>query len=208
MVRRTKPEDPADHDAGRFDRRTQIIDEAALLFGRRGFNGTSLKDVAERCDITKAALYYYFPDKESLVKAVYGTRMTQLNKTTRQALAQAEDDPVSRIRAFVRHCTARMDGHREAWIVGSQIFGTIEQMPDPGPFVALRDEFETMLRSELVRAMDLGILRRTDPRLTARMILSWINYMPRWHKPGSSLTAEQVGEVFLDMTLNGLFAES
>ena len=193
-------------DLTRIDRRTQIVDEAAILFARKGFASTSLRDVSERCDMTKAALYYYFPDKESLVKAVYVTRITQLNKSMRQALARVEDEPIARIRAFIAHCASRIDGNREAWIVSSQMFGAIEATPGAESIIALRDEFETMLREEVVRAIDQGHFRPNDPRLTTRLLLSWVNYMPRWHKQGTGLSAEEISQTFLDMTLYGLLS--
>ncbi|MGR3743309.1 MAG: TetR/AcrR family transcriptional regulator [Pseudooceanicola nanhaiensis] len=203
-MRQKRASDTGNTDPARIDRRTQIIEEASLLFSRRGYLGTSLRDVADRCDMTKAALYYYFPDKESLVRAVYVTRMTQLNRSMRQVLSRAPDDPVARIAAFVRHCANRIDGNRESWMVGSQLFGSIEAAPGTEEAVALRDEFEALLRTEIEHAMDMGIFRRNDSRLTTRMLLSWVNYIPRWHKHGTGLSAEQVCDNFLNISLNGL----
>ncbi|OWU84507.1 hypothetical protein ATO6_12565 [Oceanicola sp. 22II-s10i] len=203
MARKPRP-DIVTEELARIDRRTQIVDEAAFLFARKGFSGTTLKDVADRCDMTKAALYYYFPDKESLVRAVYVTRMAQLNKSMHAALSRAPADPLSRIAAFVRHCASRIDGNREAWIVGSQLFASLETSPGAEVIVALRDEFENTLRTEVERAMDQGVFRRMDVALTARLLLSWVNYIPRWHRQGSGMSAEAVCDVFLDMTLKGL----
>jgi AcrR family transcriptional regulator len=52
------------------DTRQQILDAAWALFVEHGFDKTSLRQVAERVGVTKAALYYYFPSKEDLLSAL------------------------------------------------------------------------------------------------------------------------------------------
>ncbi|MFI0468221.1 TetR/AcrR family transcriptional regulator [Saccharopolyspora sp. 5N102] len=54
----------------RVDTRTEIRAVAAELFARQGFEKTSLREVAERLGITKAALYYHFPSKADLVRGI------------------------------------------------------------------------------------------------------------------------------------------
>lgn len=52
------------------DTRTRIKDVALELFARQGFEKTSLREIAERLDITKAALYYHFPSKNDLLRSL------------------------------------------------------------------------------------------------------------------------------------------
>ena len=54
------------------DTREQILVAAGQLFIELGFDKTSLREVAERVGVTKAALYYYFPSKEDLLEALLG----------------------------------------------------------------------------------------------------------------------------------------
>lgn len=60
ITRRRRPE----------DRPREIIDAALTLFSERGFSATRLEDVASRAGLSKAAIYLYFKDKTSLLKAV------------------------------------------------------------------------------------------------------------------------------------------
>jgi AcrR family transcriptional regulator len=46
--------------------RTAAVEIASRLFATHGYDGTSLRDIAEEAQITKAALYYHFPNKEAL----------------------------------------------------------------------------------------------------------------------------------------------
>jgi AcrR family transcriptional regulator len=56
--------------APRGDTRKRIQDVALELFVERGYEGTSLREIAERLDVTKAALYYHFKTKEDILVAL------------------------------------------------------------------------------------------------------------------------------------------
>lgn len=186
-------------------RKAQIIRAATDLFAEAGYAGTSLRDVADKCGMTKAALYYHYPDKESLLKAVVEHRMTRLVEAMEEALATAgTDDPIARARAFVRASARLIDSDRSGWVVGSRIFWSIAAIPDRTDVIALRDRFEGLLKAEVTRAMEQGILFPDDPGTITRLLLSWLNYIPRWHKPGGAKTAEEVADEFFDLTLRGL----
>ncbi len=49
---------------------SQILEFAQIRFGRYGLEKTSMREIAEDLKISKASLYYYFPDKESMYSAV------------------------------------------------------------------------------------------------------------------------------------------
>lgn len=185
-------------------RKAQIIRAATELFAASGYVGTSLRDVAQKCGMTKAALYYHYPDKESLLKSVVSYRMTRLNEAMHSAIEATEsDDPMVRLRAFVLACARQIDNDRSGWVVGSRIFWSIEAIGDRSEMIELRDRFEGMLRTEVDRAIANGTLRDEGAGMMTRMILSWLNYIPRWHRPGGRMTAEQVADEFLRLNLQG-----
>jgi AcrR family transcriptional regulator len=83
-------------------RMQEIIRVAAELFGERGYDAVSLEDVAERLDVTKGSLYYYFASKDELGTAAIETLGAEW--TTRlEQLPEAQDGPPSkRLRALIR----------------------------------------------------------------------------------------------------------
>ncbi len=72
MVRMSTPIEQG-YAAGRA-RREKIIGVATELFGRVGFNGATMLEVAQECGISRAGLSHHFPTKESLLEAVLETR--------------------------------------------------------------------------------------------------------------------------------------
>jgi len=78
-------------DGHRADTRQRILDVALDLFTEQGYDGTSLRQIAERLGITKAALYYHFQSKEDILLALH----MRLHEFGRESLRQLGDEPVT-----------------------------------------------------------------------------------------------------------------
>lgn len=70
--------------------------------------------------------------------------------------------------------------------------------------MALRDRYEGLLRTILQRGMEEGAFRPLDVGLTARAILSLLNWMIRWFRPEGPLRAAEVARFYFDLILRGL----
>jgi TetR/AcrR family transcriptional regulator len=80
--------------------KAKIIDNAMQLFSKKGFDATTVDDIAGASGVNKALLYYYFKNKSGLYEAV----MTQVLDAIHDAVANASgghDDPATELEAFV-----------------------------------------------------------------------------------------------------------
>lgn len=184
-------------------REDQLVGIATELFASKGYDGTSLRDIADAAGITKAALYYWFPEKEALFVRVVENRMGSLIRQVSLAIEQAAD-PIAKIRAFLQASAEQMDANRSAWVTSSINFWSNFDAAQREILLAQRDRFEQLLRQCVADAVAQGLLRPVDPALVTRLLLSGLNQLPRWHKPGGRLSAAQVVEAYLDMLLTGL----
>ena len=189
------------------NREEQLLAIACKLFANRGYQATSLRDIAEAANITKAALYYYFPNKEALYERVVLESLQSLNEQVSAAVANAKG-PTQRIRAFMEASALVMqDNGRDKWVAGSNAFWQGATSGQRLAALELRDGFERLLRQCIADAVAAGELRPVDPAMTGRFLLSALNYMPRWHKADGKYTAVQVMQQFLDMLMYGLVLE-
>jgi AcrR family transcriptional regulator len=76
------------HEARRGDTRARIQQVALELFAERGYDKTSLREIAERLDVTKAALYYHFKSKEDIVRSLVEDYFGQIDELIAWAKAQ------------------------------------------------------------------------------------------------------------------------
>ena len=72
--------------------RQHIIDTARALFSESSYLGVSMSDIAEKLDITKAALYYHFPSKEDIYNAVLDEVLNDINAALMEALKEKTQD--------------------------------------------------------------------------------------------------------------------
>ncbi|MEV4357250.1 TetR/AcrR family transcriptional regulator [Nonomuraea sp. NPDC049625] len=79
-------------------RRREILDTAVTAFSANGFNAVSLREVADKADISQAGLLHHFPNKASLLMAVLQDREDRNREDERRRLAEGED----RMEVFLR----------------------------------------------------------------------------------------------------------
>lgn len=183
----------------------QLVEIAGALFARKGYEGTSLRDIAEAAGMTKAALYYWFPEKEQLFQRVVIARLDTLMKRTLEVVGD-ETRPIEKIRRFFLANARMIDESRFSWVASSHTFWSNFNVEQRQAIVPRRDRFEGLLRQYIAEAIEQGEFRDLDPAVAGRFLLSGLNYMTRWHKGGGKYTAEQVMEQYLEFAFNGMRA--
>ena len=81
----------------RGESQEKILDAAQSLFARRGFNGVSLKEIADRAGVDASLLHYYFTSKDRLFGAVIARHADEVNKARLQALRRYEEEAKGRL---------------------------------------------------------------------------------------------------------------
>jgi AcrR family transcriptional regulator len=79
----------------------EILTTAAELFGERGYDAVSLEDVADRLDVTKGSLYYYFASKDELVTAAIEALGNEWTARLSRLPAGQQGAPAQRLRALI-----------------------------------------------------------------------------------------------------------
>jgi AcrR family transcriptional regulator len=173
----------------RFElKRHRLLKAAATCFNRKGYSGTSLKDVAHHLGLTDAALYYYVRNKEELVYQCY-LRGAELG---RDAMDRARADGTNGFEQallYIRYHVEVMVGDRGPVAIMSEI---------PSLRKPHRDEILQISRrhsSEFEKILTLGIedgsIGRCNVRMTGNAIMGAINWIPKWFH-GDAETAEKV----------------
>src|SRR5579863_7956382 len=86
----------------RHDTRQRIQSVALELFAEQGYDKTSLREIAERLDVTKAALYYHFKSKEDIVSSLVEDYFGQIDEMVAWARTQPRT-PESRAQVLERY---------------------------------------------------------------------------------------------------------
>jgi AcrR family transcriptional regulator len=166
--------------APRADNRLpQILDAAARFFSEKGFETTSMREIAGMAGMLPGSLYYHFASKEDLLVAVYAEGVRRIKEAVAPALA-GEGDAWTRLENV---CAAHLGALLEESDYGQVV---IRVRPDDAPevasrLVALRDEYERTF-AQAVQALPLP--PRTDRRVLKLMLLGALNWSQTWYRSG------------------------
>ncbi|MDD7021476.1 MAG: TetR family transcriptional regulator [Aeromonadales bacterium] len=86
--------------------RQAILDSAMRLFSRRGFERTSLSDIAKYAGVTRGAIYWHFEDKGHILVELCESiaQENHLKEKMDRAASPEEDDPLGRLREWLLSC--------------------------------------------------------------------------------------------------------
>lgn len=81
--------------------RTQLLDAAEEVFGRKGFHETTLKEVAELAEFSVGSVYSFFENKDDLFRQIFLRRGDEFMVDMRAALRDSEADPAAQLHRLV-----------------------------------------------------------------------------------------------------------
>jgi len=148
--------------AGGEKRRSTLVEEAIRQFGREGYNGASLDQIATAVGVRKQTLLYYFPTKDDLLEACLAAAGQRVAEVIADAL-EGTDQPWERAEAVIHAVYALA----EEWPEFPMFIREAGRM-DPSAFDRFAGALEPLrLRAIdfLQTAMDAGLVRKQDPAL-------------------------------------------
>ena len=192
---------PRDH------RYHEILEGAARLIYQRGYEATSMQEIAEACGLTKAGLYHHIKTKEALLLAIQHYGMDVFEE---QVLAKCADiaDPIARL----RECMARnialvtQDASKEVSIILHEhqtLTGSAKQEIN-----VRKKRYVRFLEAAFREAAERGQIRTVDPTLAAFSFLGTVLWMYKWFHQDGKLTARQLSDGMIDLFFEGLMPRS
>jgi AcrR family transcriptional regulator len=160
-----------------------------------------MQDIADRLNMTKGNLYYYFKNKQDLLFHCHMKCM----EISLAALTEAErgaGKPRDRLRRLlVAHIRGIIEDSYGAVLLTDLEDLTAEQRKT---YVRMRDKFERGVRKIIDQGIASGEFRKIDPRVAGFAILGSINWMPKWYRPDGKLSADSLADGFAEFFMHAL----
>jgi AcrR family transcriptional regulator len=183
-------------------RRADMCRAAAQLFRERGFDATSVSDVARALGLTKAGLYHHFESKEALLYEIMTFGLERVRDEVVVPI-RAIRDPEERLRQLiVRHARIATRGRGAVTHLNDEI----RALP-PGPRKQIEEKMRLyfdLIRNTLLELRAAGRLRDVNPTVATFALLGMILWLPRWFRQDGALTQEQVAVEIAKLALGGL----
>jgi AcrR family transcriptional regulator len=188
-----RPQSP-DYDK----RRDAIIDAAARLYGRRGFQGASVADLAKACNTSKSLIYHYFPSKEDILYAVMASHLELLLAAAEATLERPGLTASERLRAIAHHFMRLYEGAADSHKV---LLNEIDNLP------AERRADVVAKQRRIIHIVErqIGAVAPGAPSLpTTMLFFGMINWTHTWFRPDGTMKAAELADLAADLLLNGL----
>jgi TetR/AcrR family transcriptional regulator, cholesterol catabolism regulator len=186
--------------------RTRIIYlKAADLFHEKGYDATSMDDLARASQITKAGLYYYIKGKEDLLFGIMTYAMDWLDREVIEP-ARAVADPEARLRLIVqRHGRELMEGARSMAILSDEVAALT---PKHRRLIVKRKRaYFDLIRDSLDELKARGPLGDLDTTVGAFSLVGTLMWLPRWFRPEGRLSSDRVLQEITKVVLGGVLKE-
>lgn len=186
-----------------MDRQLQdeILTVARRLFIQHGYHGLSMRTIAEEVGVSKAALYYYYEDKQALFLAILKTSLLEIEALLDRCLA-SNDLAFDQVRQFVQLILQQPQETRAVIRLASQELGQLQE--------EMRQTFETEYQQRFLDKLDRlfaagivrGELREMAPRLLTWSLLGLLYpyFYPSFSRASAPNTqiANQICTIFFE----------
>ncbi|MFZ0040471.1 MAG: TetR/AcrR family transcriptional regulator [Solirubrobacteraceae bacterium] len=180
----------------RYDRRRgDVVRQAAKVFARRGYDQTTMQELAASMGLATGALYHYFASKEDLLNAICDELMEPLLERA-SGLHDSGQPASSELDALVRMWVTHVIEHRDHMLVFQQERHVIESGERWRRVRASRKAFERLVGDVVTQARG-----RDDDRLALLALLGMVNHTAQWYRPRGELDPEQIADGYVALVL-------
>ncbi len=180
-----------------------VLRAAIDLFNRKGYDATSIGDVAEELGVTKSAVYHHVPSKEHLLSEALDEALGELEAAV-SAAAAAGGSAYERLRGVVRRSVEVLVDHQPAVTLLLRVHGN---SPTETAALERRRRIDARLAALVGRAAAEGALRADlDPDLVSRLLFGMVNSLVEWYRPSGPVDVGQLADTVTALAFEGLEA--
>lgn len=176
----------------------RVREAARSLFARHGYAAVSMRQIAAAVGVQAGALYFYTPDKQSLLFDLMEDHMETLISAWDAVDPGPQAPPLDRLQSFVRfhihHSLDRADAvflsYMELRNLTPENFARIE---------ALRRAYEDRLESILREGLADGAMQIADAKLATLALIAMLTGITTWFRADGRLTRDGVADIYWNM---------
>ncbi len=183
--------------------RDAILDAAIRLFGKQGYSGTSMRDIAAAVGVLPGSLYAHIASKEALLADIVEDGVNRFLAAVHPH-TESDATPTAKLRAMmIAHVAVVADNPERSLVV----FHQWRYLGDDNIQAAIgkRRDYEQAFIGVIDDGMKAGAFRADlNLRIAVLAILGALNWTPEWLSPDGRLSPEEVGEIIADTLLMGV----
>ncbi len=186
-----------------------ILEKAHELFVEKGYERSSMREIAERVGISKAALYHHFKNKEEILFTLCVQAGEIINEDMREAILKSESSHAPIKEQLINILYDYTVGYLKHKNFNKVLFFEIESLPPEKREVVINYERSNVaqFKNYLKRMMDHGKIKRTDVTVLTFCFFATVQWLYFWYRENGPLSIREIIEYIVDYFLYGIIGE-
>ncbi|MGY2066548.1 TetR/AcrR family transcriptional regulator [Blastococcus sp. SYSU DS0619] len=180
-----------------------LLDVAVATFNERGYDATSMDELAARLGVTKSAIYHHVPGKVQLLRLALDRALDALFAVTEEPGA-TQGRAIDRLEHVVRGSVRVLVAELPSVTLLLRVRGNSEV---ERAALERRRAFDRIVTDLVRSAEDEGDVRPdVDPAVTSRLLFGAVNSLTEWYRPDGGLSADDLADALVVTSFEGLRA--
>jgi TetR/AcrR family transcriptional regulator, cholesterol catabolism regulator len=185
-----------------ISRKEQIILTAAQLFKQKGYEASSMRDIALLLNIEAASLYHHIKSKEEILELI----CFSMAQKFLSAIAEVNDiyfNAEEKLRKAILH---HVEIITEDINKSAVFLREWRSLPENSlkEFMLLRNQYESEFTHIIENGMQEDIFENVDKKFAVLSILSSVNWINEWYQADGKMNAEEIAKKISDFVMGGL----
>lgn len=174
---------------------------AVFLMARRGYHGTSVRDIAKAIGVTNAGVYHFVDSKEALLTEIMRNGQQLLFDATEAALKQAKTSHQKLACLVGMLAGAHGKNRLTSFVTDGEIRSLTPGSPGQIEILKLRDEYESLWDGVINDAIASKNFDVSNSRLAKLALINMCTGVSSWYRPEGSNTLEEIINDLIDYSL-------
>jgi AcrR family transcriptional regulator len=188
--------------ASRTSKYEKILSVAARLIARKGYDGTSYQEIANKVGLHKSSLFHYFKNKEQLLLRVLEKPIEEVNKNLQQIVNDKELEPEEKLeKAIDNHLTLLTEYLDNVDVYLNEMRSLSKK--NKSVYLAKRKKYQGDFEKIISDMKKKGYFDKADPKVTTLGVLGMLNWVVKWYKKDGALNVREIRDTFYRVIVGG-----
>ncbi len=174
-------------------KKDEILYVAGKIMNQKGYDATTMLDIANEVGMLKGSLYHHFSSKEEIFFNVINKGINQLYDSSKAIFESAASPPEKLRKMIINHSLHLMANNDSMVVFQKEKNKEFFEHSDAKNYLVKRDSYEGFYRQILNEGKEQDLFPEgIDDKLTTFSILGMLNWLTQWYQPEGELSPEEI----------------
>lgn len=183
------------------NRRADLVRVSARLFREKGYDATTVRDIASAVGMRSGSPFYHFKSKQEILAAVMEEGLVA-GLDEAEGIVASQLPALDKFKKLLRAHLETVLGEGHDFIPVLLYDWHALSLDLQEKIIDLKDRYDRLWQTAISELKQAGLIR-SDSKIVRLLLLGAINYSVQWYKPGKGLDLDQLAEQIVDFFLTG-----